>query len=65
MPGIKIVIVGEQQAGKTCFAFKSMKDTFPEVYVRTIFENYIVDMVVDGKTLTVSMWDTGMPKPTL
>ena len=59
MPRIKTVIVGEQQVGKTCFALKSVKNIFPEVYIPTIFENYYVDKEVDGKTIAVGVWDTG------
>jgi len=34
------------------------KDQFPEVYVPTVFENYVADIVVDGKTIELALWDT-------
>ncbi len=33
-------------------------DQFPEGYVPTIFDNYAVQLMVDGKPLQVGLWDT-------
>ncbi|XP_076841558.1 rho-related GTP-binding protein RhoA-A [Brachyhypopomus gauderio] len=51
MPAIhkKLVIVGDGVCGKTCLLIVFSKDQFPEVYVPTVFENYIADIEVDGK----------------
>ena len=49
----KLVIVGDGACGKTCLLIVFSKDQFPEVYVPTVFENYIADIEVDGKQVTL------------
>lgn len=48
----KLVIVGDGACGKTCLLIVFSKDQFPEVYVPTVFENYIADIEVDGKQVS-------------
>jgi len=48
----KLVIVGDGACGKTCLLIVFSKDQFPEVYVPTVFENYVADIEVDGKQVT-------------
>ncbi|KAI3387185.1 hypothetical protein SNEBB_005218 [Seison nebaliae] len=54
----KLVIVGDGACGKTCLLFVFSKNKFPEVYVPTVFENYIADIEVDGKLIELALWDT-------
>uniref|UniRef100_A0A3B5QEU4 Rho-related GTP-binding protein RhoC-like n=1 Tax=Xiphophorus maculatus TaxID=8083 RepID=A0A3B5QEU4_XIPMA len=54
----KLVIVGDGACGKTCLLIVFCKDQFPEVYVPTVFENYIADIEVDGKQVELALWDT-------
>uniref|UniRef100_S4RU98 Ras homolog family member C n=1 Tax=Petromyzon marinus TaxID=7757 RepID=S4RU98_PETMA len=59
----KLVIVGDGACGKTCLLIVFSKDQFPEVYVPTVFENYVADIEVDGKQSVVNqvelaLWDT-------
>ncbi|XP_062450808.1 rho-related GTP-binding protein RhoC [Rhea pennata] len=54
----KLVIVGDGACGKTCLLIVFSKDQFPEVYVPTVFENYIADVEVDGKQVELALWDT-------
>ena len=54
----KLVIVGDGACGKTCLLIVFSKDQFPEVYVPTVFENYVADIVVDNKTVELALWDT-------
>ncbi|XP_047415074.1 transforming protein RhoA-like isoform X2 [Sciurus carolinensis] len=39
----KLVIVGDGACGKTCLLIVFSKDQFPEVYMPTVFENYVED----------------------
>ena len=48
----KLVIVGDGACGKTCLLIVFSKDQFPEVYVPTVFENYVADIEVDGKSVS-------------
>ena len=50
----KLVIVGDGACGKTCLLIVFSKDQFPEVYVPTVFENYVADIAVDGKQVRTS-----------
>ncbi|CAB1335785.1 unnamed protein product [Coregonus sp. 'balchen'] len=50
----KLVIVGDGACGKTCLLIVFSKDQFPEVYVPTVFENYVADIEVDGKQVSFS-----------
>jgi len=52
------VIVGDGACGKTCLLIVFSKDQFPEVYVPTVFENYVADIEVDGKQVELALWDT-------
>ena len=54
----KLVIVGDGACGKTCLLIVFSKDEFPEVYVPTVFENYVADTRVDDKTVELAQWDT-------
>lgn len=57
----KLVIVGDGACGKTCLLIVFSKDQFPEVYVPTVFENYIADIEVDSKQVGVPcMFSTGL-----
>jgi small GTP-binding protein len=51
----KLVIVGDGACGKTCLLIVFSKDQFPEVYVPTVFENYVADIEVDGKQVMFIM----------
>uniref|UniRef100_A0A672JI39 Ras homolog family member A n=1 Tax=Salarias fasciatus TaxID=181472 RepID=A0A672JI39_SALFA len=52
----KLVIVGDGACGKTCLLIVFSKDQFPEVYVPTVFENYVADIEVDGKQNIPEKW---------
>jgi len=54
----KLVVVGDGACGKTCLLIVFSKDEFPEVYVPTVFENYVADIEIDGKAIELALWDT-------
>ncbi|TMS34545.1 hypothetical protein L596_002114 [Steinernema carpocapsae] len=54
----KLVIVGDGACGKTCLLIVFSKDQFPDLYVPTVFENYVADIEVDGKQVELALWDT-------
>jgi Ras homolog gene family, member A len=54
----KLVVVGDGACGKTCLLIVFSKDQFPEVYVPTVFENYVADIEIDGKEVELALWDT-------
>ena len=43
-------------SGKTCLLIVFSKDQFPEVYVPTVFENYVSDIEIDGKQVSARRW---------
>ncbi|EXJ71079.1 uncharacterized protein A1O5_06072 [Cladophialophora psammophila CBS 110553] len=55
---LKIVLVGDGASGKTCLLIMVTKGTFPEVYVATVFENYVADFELNKQDFTVHFWDT-------
>lgn len=61
----KLVIVGDGACGKTCLLIVFSKDQFPEVYVPTVFENYIADIEVDGKQVKAVTGAGAVPVPSL
>uniref|UniRef100_A0A0N4Z021 Ras-like GTP-binding protein Rho1 n=1 Tax=Parastrongyloides trichosuri TaxID=131310 RepID=A0A0N4Z021_PARTI len=54
----KLVIVGDGACGKTCLLIVFSEDRFPEMYIPTVFENYVADINVDGKQVELALWDT-------
>lgn len=55
---LKIVMSGDGSCGKTSCLNVFTKGFFPDVYEPTIFENYVHEIYVDGKQITLSLWDT-------
>ncbi|VDL63348.1 unnamed protein product [Hymenolepis diminuta] len=54
----KLVVVGDGACGKTCLLIVFSKDQFPEVYVPTVFENYVADIDMDNIRVELALWDT-------
>lgn len=54
----KAVCVGDGATGKTCFLVTFTNKLFPEVYIPTVFENYVAEATVDGMRFDLALWDT-------
>ena len=48
----KLVIVGDGMCGKTCLLFAFKDDRFIPTHDATIFDTYVADIQVDGKTVS-------------
>lgn len=56
---MKVVVVGDGGCGKTCLLVLYAQQEFPEVYVPTVFENYVTNVIApNNKVIELALWDT-------
>lgn len=55
----KLVIVGDGSCGKTSLLIVAATQQFPNLYVPTVFDSYILNKQIDNIQLELEMLDTG------
>ena len=55
---LKVVIVGDAACGKTSLLSSLLANTYPSDYTPTVSEEHALNMMVDGKPVTLNLYDT-------
>ncbi|KAK9978871.1 hypothetical protein ABG768_020609 [Culter alburnus] len=58
MRDIKCVVVGDPILGKTCLLISYINNVFPEAFIPTVVDHYVVSVTADGKPVKLELADT-------
>ncbi|XP_017279544.1 rho-related GTP-binding protein RhoG-like [Kryptolebias marmoratus] len=58
MQDIKGVMVGDGEVGKTFLLVAYATTVFKQKYLSAVFDNYTGEVSVDGRTVSLCLWDT-------
>ena len=59
MLNIKLVVIGNEAVGKSCFVLRATDRHFWQCeYIPTVFDKESVDLMLNGSPCSVSLWDT-------
>ncbi|OAG30767.1 Ras -like protein family, member A [Nematocida displodere] len=54
----KVVVIGDGACGKTCLLEVYKSGKFPEDYIPTIVDNFVMKEKVGGEEVVLTLWDT-------
>jgi len=55
---IKCVVIGDGAVGKTCLLVCYVQGSFPTNHVPTVFDNWAQNIVFEGQSVNLLLWDT-------
>ncbi|KAM3589218.1 hypothetical protein VKS41_000089 [Umbelopsis sp. WA50703] len=58
IPRVKLVIVGDGACGKTSLLHVLKYGDFSKAHIPTVFDTYVHNIQIDGKTVELALWDT-------